>query len=145
MNQILRKMGLTGALGTSLVLGACSTTGGTQTWHMNSAESAQAAVGKVKVANEKDGNTKVKVEVDHLAPAASTAEEASSVYVVWITPKDGIPQNAGILKVDSNRKGEFKTKTPFKVFNVMVTLESTPSALLPSGSPLMDTRITMPT
>ncbi|HVU51769.1 MAG TPA: anti-sigma factor [Polyangia bacterium] len=146
MNRILKQMGLAGMLSSSLALGACSTMGmgSSQTWSMNTAESAQAAVGKVKVANEKDGNTKVKVEVDHLAPPALAAEEGSS-YVVWIKPDNGSAQNVGVLKVGSNRKGELKTVTPFKEFTVMVTLEKSPGVTIPSGAPVLDTRITMPT
>jgi hypothetical protein len=143
MNQILKKVGMAGVLSSSLVFGACSTTGGTQTWHLSSAESAQAAEGKVKVANEKDGNTKVKVEVDHLAPPALAGEEGSA-YVVWIKPDNGAAQNVGVLKVGSNRKGELKTLTPFKEFTVMVTLERSSAVTIPSGAPVMDTRITMP-
>jgi hypothetical protein len=143
MNQILKKIGMGTVLSSSLVFGACSTTGGSQTWSMNSAETATAAVGKVKVANEKDGNTKVKVSVDHLAPPALAAEEESA-YVVWIKPDNGAAQNVGILKVGSNRKGELSTRTPFKEFTVMVTLEKSSSATIPSGAPVMDTRITMP-
>jgi hypothetical protein len=144
MNQILKKIGLAGVLSGSMVLGACSTTGGTQTWSLNAADSSMAATGKVKVANEKDGNTKVKVEVDHLAPPAMAAEE-SSAYVVWIKPDHGSAQNVGVLKVGSNRKGELATRTPFKEFTVMVTLEKSSEATIPHGSPVMDTRITMPT
>jgi hypothetical protein len=144
MNQILKKVGMAGVLGSSLVFGACSTTGGTQTWHLTSAESSQAADGKVKVANEKDGNTKVKVEVEHLAPAGMAGEEGGS-YVVWIKPDHGAAQNVGVLQVGSNRKGELKTRTPFKEFTVMVTLERSSSVTIPTGTPVMDTRITMPT
>ena len=143
MNQILKKVGMAGVLGSSLVVGACSTTGGSQTWHLTSAESAQAAAGEVKVANLKDGNTKVKVEVEHLAPPALAGEEGSS-YVVWIKPDNGAAQNVGVLQVGSNRKGELKTVTPFKEFTVMVTLEKSPAVTIPSGAPVMDTRITMP-
>jgi hypothetical protein len=143
MTPILKKMGLAGFLWGSVAFGGCGTTGGTQTWSMSPAESAPAAVGKVKVANLKDGNTKVKVEVDHLAPPA-LASEVATAYVVWIKPENGAPQNVGILNVDSNRKGSLDTKTPFKEFTVMVTLETSPSATIPGGSTVMDSHITMP-
>jgi hypothetical protein len=129
-----------------MALGGCQSMGmGSQTWTMNpSAESATAAVGKVKVANQKDGNTNVKVEVDHLAPATIASEHATA-YVVWIKPEHGAPQNVGILSVGSNRKGSLATKTPYKEFTVLVTLERSPAATTPMGEHVLDTRITMPT
>jgi hypothetical protein len=114
---------------------------------MDTAASVPAAKGDVKVANEKDGNTKVKVEVEHLAPPALVAPEAAptAAYVVWIKAPGGLPQNVGVLDVGQNRKGKLETKTPFKEFTVSVTLERSPAVTLPSGERVLDTRITMPT
>ena len=53
--------------------------GSEQTWTMNTAESVPAATGKVKVAEEKDGNTKVKVEVEHLAAATDRERKGLDV------------------------------------------------------------------
>ena len=80
--------------------------------------------------------------MEHLAPAMKLNEEAT--YVVWITAPNGLPQNVGILKVGSDRKGSLETKTPFKEFTVMVTAETSAAATIPSGQTVMDTRITMP-
>jgi hypothetical protein len=147
MTPTFRKLGLAGVLWGGVGLGGCGTMGmmGGETWTMNTAESVPAAQGKVKVANQKDGNTKVKVEVDHLAPPALASEQLASTYVVWIKSPQGLPQNAGVLKVGSNRKGSLETKTPFKEFTVLVTLETSPAATIPTGPAVMDTRITMPT
>jgi hypothetical protein len=146
MTPTLKQIGLATILGGSMALGGCQSMGmGSQTWSMNpSADSATAAVGKVKVANQKDGNTKVKVEVDHLAPPA-VASDTATAYVVWIKPEQGLPQNVGILNVGSNRKGSLDTKTPYKEFTVMVTLERSPATQIPMGQHVLDTRITMPT
>jgi hypothetical protein len=150
MTPNLKKMGLTGILFVgSMALGACSTTsmGRGQTWTMDTAASVPAAEGKVKVANEKDGNTKVKLEVQHLAPPALAAETPTGTesYVVWIQPPHGDAQNVGVLNVGSNRKGELTTVTPFKDFTVSVTLEKSPAATVPHGERVLDKRITMPT
>ena len=146
MNHVLKKVGLTGVLCGSMALGACSTMstlGHSQTWSMTTSETVPAAIGKVKVANEKDGNTKVKVEVEHLAPPALAAETAAT-YVVWIRPENGAAQNVGILSVGSNRKGELDTRTSFKEFTVMVTLEKSAAATYPSSATVLDSHITMP-
>jgi hypothetical protein len=110
---------------------------------MNTAASVPAAEGQVKVANLKDGNTRVKVEVEHLAPPEAVADTGGS-YVVWIAPEKGEPQNVGVLDVGSNRKGKLETKTAFKEFTVKVTLEKSPAATAPRGATVMRTHITMP-
>jgi hypothetical protein len=122
--------------------GGCGTTD-RATWSMNTAASVPAAEGQVKVANLKDGNTRVKVEVEHLAPPESVADTGGS-YVVWIAPEKGEPQNVGVLDVGSNRKGKLETKTAFKEFTVKVTLEKIPAATAPRGATVMRTHITMP-
>jgi hypothetical protein len=147
MTQILKKIGLAGVLCGSMAFGACGSMGmgrNSQTWTMATAENASAAVGKVQVANQKDGNTKVKVEVDHLAPPAVLTDQTSAAYVVWIKPATGAAQNVGVLQVGSSRKGELETKTPFKTFTVMVTLEKSASVTVPTGETMMDTHVTMP-
>jgi hypothetical protein len=140
-------MGLTGVLCGSMALGACGTMMHTQTWTMDAASSVPGAKGDVKVANEKSGNTKVKVEVEHLAPAAlvTDVENPGTNYVVWIQGPKGLPQNVGVLDVGKDRKGKLETKTPFKQFTVYVTLETSPTVIVPLGERVFDTRITMPT
>jgi hypothetical protein len=117
---------------------------GMQTWTMNTSDSVQAASGKVLVGTEKDGNTKVKVQVERLAPP-TVVDEDSSAYVVWLRPVGGLPQNIGVLKVNKDLKGELETKTPFKQFSVIVTAEETANVRLPSGPPVMNTQVTVPT
>jgi hypothetical protein len=142
MTRKFMQMGLAGVLMGSLALGGgCATD--RATWSMDTAQSVPAAEGKVKVANQKDGNTKVKVEVEHLAPPTSVADSGGA-YVVWIAPENGSPQNVGVLDVGSNRKGKLETKTAFKEFTVKVTLEKSPAATTPRGATMMKTHITMP-
>lgn len=146
MARKFEKVGLVGAFVGSLAMFGCGSMGmgkSVQTWTMNTAESIPAAEGKVKVASEKDGNTAVKVQVEHLAPASNLNEDASA-YVVWIKADDGLPQNVGVLKVSDKRKGELQTKTPFKEFTVIVTAEQSAAVTIPAGQKVMDAKVTVP-
>jgi len=127
----------------ALAFGGCGTTGHTQTWSMNTAQSVPAADGKVKVKAEKSGNTRIKVEVAHLAPPTAVFEQAST-YVVWVKPYTGAAQNVGVLKLDKNLKGKLETQTAFKQFTVMVTAEQSANVTVPSPFAVMDTAIVMP-
>jgi hypothetical protein len=98
----------------------------------------------VKVAKEKDGNTTVKVEVQHLAQPATVFEEAST-YVVWLKPQTGAPQNVGVLSLNKDLKGELETRTAFKDFSVIVTAEKTANVTTPSPHSVMNTQVVMPT
>ena len=132
-----------------LAFGGCATTDSMlgrnqQTWTMSTAEKIPAAQGKVEVAHEKSGNNDVKVKVEHLA-RADEVFEGTSTYVVWVKPDNGLPQNVGVLQVGSNLKGELKTKTPYKSFDVMVTAEMSPSATAPSTRSVMEARVDVAT
>ena len=143
--QSIRRWGVAGSLVGALALGGCGHMGRSseQTWTMNTAESVPAAIGKVKVAEEKDGNTKVKVEVEHLAQAADVKGTAST-YVVWLKPDSGTAQNVGALIVDKDRKGKLETKTAFKDFQVFVTAEADAHVTSPSQTTVMATKIVVP-
>jgi hypothetical protein len=146
MARTLWKMGMIGAVAGSLAIFGCGSmrsARNSQTWTMTTADNIPAATGKVQVANEKDGNTDVKVEVEHMAPAENV-ENTASTYVVWIKPENGAPQNVGVLQVDKNLKGELETKTPYKQFTVLVTAEPSPAVTAPHGRTMMDTRVTLP-
>jgi len=143
----LRRWSVGGALVGALAFGGCSGMSSRmheQTWTMSSTEKIPAAEGKVKVAKEKDGNTKVKVEVQHLAQPSAVFENAST-YVVWLKPEAGPPQNVGVLNVNKDLKGDLETKTAFKDFQVIVTAEKSANVMRPSGQPVMDTRVVVPT
>lgn len=137
----LKRWSVGGALVGALAFGGCgSMSRGEQTWTMATAEKVPAATGKVKVKNEKDGNTRVKVEVAHLAQPEEAFDQAST-YVVWLKPETGTAQNVGVLTLDKNLKGELETRTAFKNFQVIVTAEQDANATSPSGRSVMDTRV----
>jgi hypothetical protein len=134
-----KRWGVAGALIGALAFGGCGTMRGEQTWTMSTTERIPSAVGKVKVKNEKDGNTRVKVEVAHLAQPESVFD--ASTYVVWLKPDTGEAQNVGVLNVSKDLKGELETRTAFKDFQVIVTAERDANVTTPSGKPVMDTRV----
>lgn len=90
------------------------------------------AVGRLKYEHDRNGNIKYSIATEHLA-APQHLSPAKNDYVVWIVPRDGQPQNAGVLKVNNDLKGSFRGTTPSKVFDVKVTAEDTPSITQPSG------------
>jgi len=126
----------------ALALGGCASH--EQTWTMNTTEMIPSAVGKVKIKGEKDGNTRVKVEVAHLAPPAAVFDQAST-YVVWLKPESGTAQNVGVLSVSKDLKGSLETKTAFKDFSVIVTAEKDANVTAPTGQNVMDTKVVVPT
>jgi len=138
----LKRWGVGSALIGALAFGGCSGMH-EQTWTMSTTEKVPAAVGKVKVKNEKDGNTRVKVEVAHLAQATSAFD--ATTYVVWLKPEHGRAQNVGVLSVDNKLEGSLETKTAFKDFSVIVTAEKDANVMAPTGQSVMDTKVVVPT
>ena len=138
--QSVRRWGVAGALTGVLALGGCAHE---QTWTMNTTEMIPSAVGKVKVANEKDGNTKVKVEVAHLAQPSSVFDQTST-YVVWLKPESGRAQNVGVLSLNKDLKGSLETQTAFKDFQVIVTAEKDANVTAPSGRSVMNASVVVP-
>jgi hypothetical protein len=127
----------------ALAFAGCGTMSKEQTWSMNTTEKIPSAEGKVKVKAEKDGNTRVKVEVAHLAAPATVFEQAST-YVVWLQPATGPAQNVGVLNVSKDLKGELETRTAFKDFRVMVTAEQSANVMTPGPFRVMNTQVVMP-
>jgi hypothetical protein len=139
----LKRWGVGGALVGALALGGCSGMMHEQTWTMNTTEKIPSAVGKVKVEPEKNGNAKVKVEVEHLARPADAFN--ATTYVVWLKPHAGSAQNVGVLNVDKKLKGSLETQTAFKDFTVIVTAEKDANVTTPTGQSVMDTKVYVPT
>lgn len=95
-----------------------------------------AAAGKVELNHDRNGNLKVKVEVQHLAkPGALTP--AKQAYVVWIQSRGKEPENQGQLKVNDELKGSFETTTSYPAFDIFVTAEDNPATTTPSGPQIL--------
>lgn len=63
---------------------------------------------------------------------------SKTVYVVWAQTASAPPENLGELEVENNLKGELKTITPQRNFELLVTAENDPRATAPTG-PVMAT------
>ena len=131
-----------GALIGALALGGGVGCSHEQTWTMATTDKLPAATGKVKVKEEKDGNTRVKVEVAHVAQPDDVFN--ANNYVVWLKPRSGIAQNVGVLSIDKKLNGSLETKTPFKEFTVIVTAERSPNVTMRAGQSIMDTQVVVP-
>jgi len=95
-----------------------------------------AAAGKLSYEHDRNGNIKYEVEVKHLAPPEQLTP-GKSTYVVWVKPRDGQPQNAGVLRVNSDLEGSFKGTTPEKAFDLVVTAEDSPTVSQPTGPEIL--------
>jgi len=91
-----------------------------------------AASGKLSYEHDRNGNTKLHIQTKNLA-APERLTPAKNAYVVWIEPRDGQPQNAGVLKVNNDLEGSFSTTTASKAFDIMVTAEDNPTVSQPTG------------
>ena len=140
----LKRWGVGGALVGALALGGgCSGMMHEQTWTMATTEKVPSAEGKVKIKQEKDGNTKVKVEVSHLAQPSAVFDQTST-YVVWLKPESGTAQNVGVLSLNKDLKGSLETQTAFKDFQVIVTAEKDANVTAPSGRSVMNASVVVP-
>lgn len=102
---------------------------------MHSGEGVLASEGTVRVSEADNGNTKVSLRVKHLAPP-SKVQGDSTVYVVWIQPKEGEWQNVGALTLSDDLEGSLDTLTPHRRFKVLVTPEPNGQAAAPSHEPV---------
>ncbi|HYP09776.1 MAG TPA: hypothetical protein VER03_26365 [Bryobacteraceae bacterium] len=99
-------------------------------------KSVPAARGQVDVGRDKNGNTKVEIEVEHLAPPENLTPPRTA-YVVWFQERGAEPLNQGTLKPNKNLKATFKSVTPLKTFDVIVTAESDPNSKTAGGSEVL--------
>lgn len=146
---IIKRLGLAGALASTLAFGACSTTNSMlgrnqQTWTLHPDTAAPDATGKVQVATGEKGNRDVKVEAQHLAPA-NTAFPGMSTYVVWLKPENGQALNIGVLSPDKDRNAKLETKTPFTSFQIMVTAENGPTPMQPGSTEVLKAQVDVAT
>jgi hypothetical protein len=92
------------------------------------------ARGVVHTETDENGNTKLKVEVEHAA-TPQQLNPPHQYYVVWIAENGKPPKALGELKVRSeDAKGTLEAVASAKVFDVFVTAEDTPNPETPSGA-----------
>jgi hypothetical protein len=103
---------------------------------MKTSSNVPAAQGRATIEHDRNKNVKVTLEVEHLAKPQSLAP-AKGTYVVWIQPEGQEPNNVGVLRVNDELKGDFRTTTPYKKFDLFVTAEDSPTVSSPSGTEIM--------
>lgn len=107
---------------------------------MTAATIVPGARGDVEVDKDKNGNTKLKMSVQHLArPDRLTPPK--TIYIVWLQERNGTAESQGQLKVDKNLKAGFETVTPSRNFDLFVTAEQDASVKAPSGAEVLRTSI----
>lgn len=100
-----------------------------------------AAEGKVTATAGDNMNTNLEVNVDHLAPPERVRQGATT-YVVWARARGANDyQNVGALLVDNNLHGHLKTVTALQDFDVMITVEQSPTVQEPSSKRVLSAQI----
>jgi hypothetical protein len=96
-----------------------------------------AAQGTIHTDKDRNGNTKVEVEVKHIAtPQKLTPPH--QYYEVWVQDRSGQPQALGELRVNGDdAAGSVKGTTPAKVFDVFITAEDQRNPTAPSGPEIL--------
>jgi len=102
-----------------------------------------AAEGKVTTEEGDNGNTAVRVEVKHLAPASRVAPDATT-YVVWVHPLGQSIQNVGALKLDDDLVGRLELVTSHKTFRIIVTPEAQATLSTPSHRAVFTVDVSAP-
>jgi len=107
---------------------------------MTAASIVPGARAEVAISKDSNGNTKLKMSVQHLANLENLTPRAAA-YVVWLQGRGGNAENQGQLKMDKSLKATFETVTPFKSFDVFITAEQDSRATGPSGPEVLKATI----
>jgi hypothetical protein len=110
----------------------CTVAYAAKKYPMTAASIVPGARGDVEINSDNNGNTRVKMTVQHLANLENLTPRASA-YVVWFQERGGTAENHGQLKMDKNLNATFETVTPLKSFDVFVTAEQDFRVKAPSG------------
>lgn len=141
-NANLKFLGSTLAL--SALVGCASLgIGGGPKQAMNVDPSVPAARGEVQAKEGENGNTEVRLKVEHLARPEAVEGEAKT-YVVWVQDSQNGErvQNVGALQVNDDLRGSIRALTPMKQFDIFVTPEPLANAETPSGDRVLWTTVT---
>lgn len=123
-----------------LTLALLATVALAKKYPLTAASTVPGARGDVEVGKDNNGNTKLKMKVQHLANAENLTPPAAG-YVIWLRARGGDAENQGQLKVDKNLEATFETVTPLKSFDVFVTAEQDLKAKSPSGMQVLKATI----
>ena len=119
---------------------ACAVAYAAKKYPMTAASSVPSARAEVEISKDSNGNTRLKMTVQHLANLENLTPRASA-YIIWLQERGGNSENQGQLKMDKNLKATFETVTPFKSFDVFVTAEQDSRVKGPSGPEVLKATI----
>jgi hypothetical protein len=119
---------------------ASSNAYGGKKFPLRASTAVPAARGKIDIGKDSNGNTKVKMEAEHLAEPGKLSPPRSD-YVIWFQEKGAEALTQGRLRIDKNLKGSFATSTPLKNFDVFVTAESNANTKQPAGTEVFRTTV----
>ena len=110
-------------------------------YKMTNTSVAPAARGQAEVSiDKKNGNTKVTIKVEHLAPPENLSPSKSG-YLVWYQEPGSNPESQGRLKTDKNLEGSFRNTTVYKNFDLWITAESDATVKAPEGPEVLRTTV----
>ena len=118
----------------------CTVAYAAKKYPMTAASIVPGARAEVAISKDENGNTRLKMRVQHLANLENLTPRASA-YVVWLQERGGNSANQGQLKMDKNLRATFETVTPLKSFDVFVTAEQDLRAKDPSGPEVLKATI----
>jgi hypothetical protein len=107
---------------------------------LTAASIVPAAKGSLEVGKDRNGNTDMKLKVEHLAKPENLSPSQTS-YIVWLQDKGSGPENQGELRVNGKLQGTFQTITPRKNFDLFVTGENDGTVKSPSGPEVLRTSV----
>ena len=125
----------------SVLLALTSTTALAKKFPVTTSPVVPAAQGQVDIGKDNNGNTKIKLKVEHLASPEKLTPPQSN-YVLWLQERGAsTPENRGRLAVNKKLEAEFEAVTPFKNFDLFVTAEADAMAKTPSGPEILRSTI----
>lgn len=99
---------------------------------------APAAMGKANIITDDNNNTRIELDIDHLAPPQNLTPP-KAVYVVWVESPGGKVVNMGQVVVADDRSAEFQAVTPLRVLRIIVTAEEQALVQRPSEQIVLTT------
>lgn len=122
-----------------MLIAACSTT---RTFPLSGSSAVPAAQGQVAASVGENGNTRLDIEVRHLAEPSKLSPGATQ-FVAWAQPTEPgtQPQSLGALNVDSDLTGRLQTVTPLKNFTLLISPERPGTTQWGSTTPVLTAHI----
>jgi hypothetical protein len=114
----------------------CTVTYADKKYPMTAASIVPGARAELEIGTDRNGNTSLKMKVQHLAHSENLTPHAE-MYIVWLQERGGTVANIGRLRVDKNLNAEFESVTSSKSFDLVVTAEQELRTTSPSGSEVL--------